>query len=334
MRMIDQKTPKEFSPAWWCPGQHSQTIWRKVFGHSPKLSLRRERWNTPDDDFLDLDFLDPDSSEGEGVKVPTVLLLHGLEGSSRAKYILGMFQQSILRGWRSVGLNFRSCSGEINKQKRFYHSGETSDLNWIVNQLIHRFSGSSLLIVGFSLGGNVLLKWLGEKGKQVPNQVQGAVAISVPFNLSSAAHRLDQGFNRLYRRNFLKTLIEKTLMKERLFPGLVDPKRVSRIISYIDFDHEVTAPIHGFNDAQDYWERSSSAQFLSTIQCPTLLINARNDPFLPPSELPIKIVSQSNCLKAYFPRYGGHVGFIQGIAPWSVRYWVESRAFAFFSAFV
>lgn len=332
--MINQKTLKEFSPAWWCPGQHSQTIWRKLFGHSPKLSLRRERWKTPDGDFLDLDFLNPTYSENKEEKIPTILFLHGLEGSSRTKYILGMFHRSTLKGWRGIGLNFRSCSGEINKQKRFYHSGETSDLNWVIDQLIHRFPGSPLLIVGFSLGGNVLLKWLGEKGNGVPNQLQGAVAISVPFNLGTAAHRIDQGFNKIYRRNFLKTLIKKSLMKERLFPGLVDPKKVSRIVSFTEFDHEVTAPIHGFSDAQDYWKQCSSAQFLGSIQRPTLLISAMDDPFLPPSELPTKTVSQSKYLKACFPRYGGHVGFIQGITPWSVNYWAESRAFAFFSAFV
>ena len=323
-----------FSPAWWCPGRHSQTIWRRVFGRTPTVNIQRERWRTPDDDFLDLDFTETNYQATENIRTPTILLLHGLEGSSRAKYILGMLQWVTQLKWRGVALNFRSCSGEINRQKRFYHSGETTDLKWVVGQLISRFPNSPLFLTGFSLGGNVLLKWLGEEGKKVPTQVRAAAAISVPFDLAVAARRIDQGFNRIYGRVFLKTLREKTLAKERQYPGLVDPKQVSKIISFAQFDNEVTAPIHGFRDGEDYWVSSSSFRFLAEVQIPTLLISAQDDPFLPFPYLPRKAIEQSKWLTGCFPSRGGHVGFVEGKLPWEVSYWSESKTFAFFSEFL
>ena len=332
--MEDSKELTEFSSAWWCHGRHSQTIWRRVFGKTPTVNIQRERWKTPDDDFLDLDFTETNHPKTENIKTPTILLLHGLEGSSRAKYVLGMLKWVTQLGWRGVALNFRSCSGEINRQKRFYHSGETTDLKWVVGQLIKRFPNSPFFLIGFSLGGNVLIKWLGEEGKKVPPQVQGATAISVPFDLAVAARRIDQGFNRIYGSVFLKTLREKTLAKERKYPGLVDPKQVSKIFSFAQFDNEVTAPIHGFKDGKDYWVSSSSMGFLGEVQVPTLLISAQDDPFLPTSYLPRKVIEQSKWLTGCFPSKGGHVGFVEGRSPWGVSYWSESKTFSFISDFV
>ncbi|MGB3940820.1 MAG: alpha/beta fold hydrolase [Candidatus Manganitrophaceae bacterium] len=324
-----------FEPAWWCPGPHLQTVWRWSFGERPLLPIRRERWETPDDDFLDLDFADPagliEGEGGIGSAVPTVLSLHGLEGSSRAKYILGMLREANRLGWRGVALNFRSCSGEINRQRRFYHSGETTDLDWVVRRLIDRFPGSPLFLIGFSLGGNVLLKWLGEQGERAPEPVRAAVAVSVPFDLAVSARAVDRGVSRIYGQVFLKTLKKKASIKARRYPGLVDPARIGRITSFAEFDDQVTAPIHGFRDGVDYWTSSSSKKFLDAIRRPVLLINARNDPFLPAESLPVKMVEQSEWLTADFPPSGGHVGFVEGPFPWSVSYWSEKRAMAFLS---
>jgi predicted alpha/beta-fold hydrolase len=317
-----------FNPAWWCPGPHLQTVWRRLYGEIPTVTLRRERWETPDDDFLDLDFLDPDPMGGGG-PTPTVFCLHGLEGSSRAKYILGMLQEANRLGWRGGALNFRSCSGEINRQRRFYHSGETTDLDWVVRRLIERFPGAPFFLIGFSLGGNVLLKWLGEQGEKAPDPVRAGVAISVPFDLAAAARNIDRGFSRIYGKVFLRTLKEKALIKERQYPGLVDRVQIPRIASFAEFDDRVTAPVHGFRSGFDYWTSSSSKNFLDAIRRPVLLINAQNDPFLPRECLPFESVKQSKWLMAEFLPSGGHTGFVEGRWPWQARYWSEGRAFAF-----
>ena len=321
--------PEGFLPAWWCPGPHFQTVWRRLWGEIPSVGLRRERWETPDHDFLDLDFLDPAAAPLREEKAPVVLLLHGLEGSSRAKYILGMLKMVQSLGWKGAALNFRSCSGEMNRQRRFYHSGETTDLDWVVRRLIERDPGSPLYLIGFSLGGNVLLKWLGEQGEKVPGAVRKGVAISVPFDLAVAARLIDRGFSRIYGKVFLQTLKRKALIKERQYPGLVDPGRVRRIVSFAEFDDQVTAPIHGFQSGLDYWTKSSSQNFLSDIRLPVLLINAQDDPFLPVRYFPSRIIKESKWLTADFPLSGGHTGFVQGRSPWSATYWTESRTSAF-----
>lgn len=236
--------------------------------------------------------------------------------------------------WRGVALNFRSCSGEINRQPRFYHSGETSDLDWVVKRLIHLRPKSPLFLIGFSLGGNVLLKWLGEQGMQIDPAVRAAAAISVPFDLGVAAHQIDHGIGRLYGMAFLRTLKQKAIAKEKRHHGLVDPAAVRQITSYLQFDDQVTAPIHGFKDANDYWRRCSAKHFLSGIRRPTLIIHAKDDPFLPASYLPTKRWSQSKWLVAEVVEEGGHVGFIAGRSPWEETYWTESRTIQFLTSFV
>lgn len=325
----DLNTRDAFKPAWWCPGPHAQTVWRRLFGETPYLPVSRERWETPDDDFLDLDFLEPLPS-AVARQIPTVLFLHGLEGSSRAKYILGMMRDVHQLGWRGVALNFRSCSGEINRQPRFYHSGETTDTDWVLRRLISRYPGTPFFMVGFSLGGNVLLKWLGEQGERVPDAVRKAVAISVPFDLAAAARLIDRGISRIYGKVFLKTLKRKLLIKERRFPGLVDPGNIKEICTWTEFDDQVTAPVHGFKNGLDYWTKSSSQNFLEGIRRPTLLINALNDPFLPARYFPSRLIAQSKWLTADFPPSGGHTGFVQGAWPWTAGYWTESRTKKFF----
>ncbi len=331
--MSELSGQNNFLPAWWCRNRHLQTVWRRCFGETPSLRLRRERWETPDDDFLDLDFLETDPSISRAEKVPTVLFLHGLEGSSRAKYILGMLLCTQRLGWRGVALNFRSCSGEINRQARFYHSGETGDLDWVIRKLQRFMPDAPLFVVGFSLGGNVLLKWLGEQGKEAVPLVQAAVAISVPFDLGVAACRIDSGFGRIYGMNFLPSLKQKVLKKEAAQErGLVDPERVRRVRSYLAFEDEVFAPIHCFKDAKEYWKCCSAKNFLGEICRPTLILHAEDDPFLPGSHLPMRELTRSNWFITEITERGGHAGFVQGRWPWRSSYWAESRTMFFLSS--
>jgi predicted alpha/beta-fold hydrolase len=297
-------------------------MWRRVAGRVPAVTYRRERLDTPDGDFLDLDWLSPQPNPN----APLLLVLHGLEGSSQAKYVLGVLSEAAARGWGGVAVNFRSCSGELNRLSRFYHSGETGDLDWVVATVVARWPDRPLMLVGYSLGGNVLLKWLGERGEKVPEQVRAAVAVSVPYDLGAAAHRVDHGFGRVYGQVFLRTLKAKALAKAARFPGLVDDGLVRGLSSFAAFDEHVTAPIHGFAGARDYWTRSSCLPWLEQIRCPTLLISAGDDPFLPSDYLPRKAVARSSWLEADFPEQGGHVGFVQGPWPWCASYWVDRRA--------
>lgn len=320
---------RAFRPPWWLRNRHGQTIWRRVAGRTPSLAYRRERLDTPDGDFLDLDWLDRQSGAPDA---PLLIVLHGLEGSSRAKYVLGVLSTAAARGWHGVAVNFRSCSGELNRLPRFYHSGETQDLDWVVSSLITRSPHRPLALVGFSLGGNVMLKWLGERGEKVPDHLRAAVAVSVPYDLGVAAHRVDHGFGRVYGRVFLRTLKVKALEKAARFPGLVDVKLVRRLSSFAEFDEHVTAPIHGFAGAEDYWARSSCLPWLEKIRKPALLISADDDPFLPSTYLPQESVARSAWLEADFTEGGGHVGFVQGAWPWSASYWVDQRAVDYLEA--
>ncbi|HET6370200.1 MAG TPA: hydrolase [Nitrospiria bacterium] len=315
-----------FRPAWWLRNAHAQTAWRRLFGDGRLLPYRRERVETPDGDFVDLDWL---RSDEEAERRPLALILHGLEGCSRAKYVVGLMKELSRRGWDGVAMNFRSCSGELNRLPRFYHSGETEDLDIVVSRLVGRFPGRPIAIVGYSLGGNVLLKWLGERGGKIPDAVRGAATVSVPFDLEAAAERIDRGVHRIYGRVFLSTLKPKVIAKAMIMPGLIDREEVARIRTFAEFDDRVTAPIHGFASGRDYWRRTSSGPFLPEIRRPTLLINACDDPFLPETSLPIKAVAQSRWLEADFPKRGGHVGFVEGSWPGSASYWIDRRVMAF-----
>lgn len=287
---------------------------------------RRERWETPDGDFVDVDWWEPGVPDRSR---PLVLVLHGLEGSSRAKYVVGLLTSVAAKGWDGAALNFRSCSGELNRRPRFYHSGETEDLDFVVATLLKRHPGRPLALVGYSLGGNVLLKWLGERGGRAPDELWAAVAVSVPYDLGLAAHRVDHGFGLVYGQVFLRTLKAKALAKAERFPGLIDPKLVRSIRSFAQFDEHVTAPIHGFAGARDYWTQSSVLPWLRAIRRPTLLISACDDPFLPASDLPREAVRRSPYLEAEFTARGGHVGFVEGAWPGLASYWVDRRAPAF-----
>ncbi len=309
-----------FKPAWWCRGPHAQTLWPNLVRRRPQVPLRRERLELPDGDFLDLDW----TLNDEG---PIVLLLHGLEGSSRSQYARGLLAVLQVRGWRGVVLHFRGCSGEPNRLARGYHSGETGDLDWVIDRLREREPHTPIAAVGYSLGGNVLLKWLGEKGADAP--LQAAVAVSVPFILQEAADRFCRGFSRLYQWALLRSLKRGYRRKFTRLPSPldVDPVRLSR---FWDFDHLVTAPLHGFESASHYYRVASSRQYLRHIAVPTLIVHAADDPFMSPAVVPhARELSPAIDLELY--PAGGHVGFVGGKWPWRPRYWLEERIPTFLS---
>jgi len=309
-----------YQPPWWYRGRHLQTIWGPLFRRLRRPPLRRERWPTPDGDFLDLDWLEGDS--------PLVVILHGLEGSSGSHYARGLLLEAAALGWRAVVFHFRSCSGELNRGPRLYHAGETSDLDWVIGKLIEREPTTPLGLVGVSLGGNVALKWLGERGEGAPAQVRAAATISTPFDLTACALSLDRGLNRpLYTARFLRSMRAKVRAKRRLYDGLVNVPAALRARTFAVYDRLATAPINGFADERDYWARASSGPYLARIQRPCLLINAANDPFIPAATLPTAVVAGSPWLEAAFLPEGGHVGFLEG--PWGRRSWAERRALAF-----
>ena len=289
------------------------------------MRRRRERLPTRDGDFVDLDWL----RAPVAARAPILLILHGLEGSARSHYAVGLLAAAAERGWRAVTLNFRSCSGEPNRLPRFYHSGDTADLDDVVRVIAARDPGARVGAVGVSLGGNVLLKWLGEQGDRVPAQVAGAVGISVPFDLEACARVLDRGVPRLlYTSNFMRTLRHKVRAKAKVYPDFVDVTAALRARTFADYDRIVTAPLHGFTDERDYWTRSSSGPFLGRIRRPVLLINALDDPFIPVASLPASAALPPG-MQTEFTAHGGHAGFLEGAVPWRPRSWAEARAVGF-----
>lgn len=318
--------PDGFRPAWWLPGPHAQTLGARLLrSRAVGPKLLRERVELPDGDFLDLDATDG------GPGGPLVVVLHGLEGSARSGYARQVYRALQARRIESVGLNFRSCSGPLNRTARLYHSGETGDLRFALELLKRRFPNRALGAVGFSLGGNVLLKYLGEEGRAAP--VVAAAAISVPFDLAAGALRLEQGVSRGYRRYLVGKLKRKTLAKAALLDRRVDLGRVRRSRTFEEFDAAATAPLHGFADAQDYYARSSSNQYLPSIRVPTLLIQSQDDPFLPEGAIPRRAVAANSFLTGVFTERGGHVGFVSGslLAP---AFWAEERAAGFLAGYI
>jgi uncharacterized protein len=315
--------PADYRPPWWLRGRHLQSLWGPLARRPRRPGLRRERWDTPDGDFLDLDWL-----ASSDPSAPCVVVLHGLEGSSESHYALGLMALVEEAGWRGAVVHFRSCSGEPNRLGRLYHSGETTDLDWVLRRLIEAAPGARIGLAGVSLGGNVVLKWLGEQGEAVPDEVAGAVAISVPYDLAACAAVLDRGLNRrLYTAHFLKTMKAKIRAKATLYGARMDVRAALRARTFRLYDRLVTAPIFGFADEEDYWRRSSSGPFLAKIRRPTLLINAMNDPFVPSHTVPHAEVERSSWLEGIFPAEGGHAGFLEGLG--AGPSWAERRATAF-----
>lgn len=315
---------RPFRPSPWLPGPHLQTLGGKLLRPGPTLPMERVRLQTPDGDFLDLD-LGPDP----GAAAPVVVVLHGLEGSSRRRYVRSTLQALFREGLRGVAMNFRGCSGEPNRRARSYHSGETGDLELVVSHLQGRFPERDLGAVGWSLGGNVLLKHLGEEGDGAPEGLKAAAAISVPFDLAAGSRRLEEGlWGRLYTYYFLRKLRRKLRLKRDLLEGVIDLEKALKAPTLWSFDEAATAPLHGFRSAADYYRRSSSSRFLGRIRTPTLLIQARNDPFLPAERIPESAVEGNPDLASLFTDEGGHVGFVEG-SPWAPGFWAEDQAARF-----
>lgn len=316
-------------------------------------AYRRQRLETPDGDFLDLDWVEgqnptqpapvphtsgtsqrqhgaPTHSPNEP---PLVVLFHGLEGSSASHYARALMQAVAVQGWQGVVVHFRGCSGEPNRLPRAYHSGDSAEIGWVLQQL--RSTHRQTFAVGVSLGGNALLKWLGEAGASAGEYVSSAVAVSVPYDLAAADTALSSGMGLLYARHFLRSLIPHTLAKAQRFPGHVGLNRLDAIRTartLRQFDDAVTAPLHGFANAADYYARSSSGQYLSAIAVPTLLLHAHNDPFLPVAAIPDSSRLPSS-VQLEVSNQGGHVGFVSGSLPGHLD-WLPQRLFSHFSQYV
>ena len=311
-----------FVPAPWLANRHLQTLYAALFAQAPRVPFRRERWDTPDGDFVDVDFVDgvPGS--------PWVHLYHGLEGSSNSPYARSLMAHVARRGWRGSVFHFRGCSGEPNRLPRAYHSGDTDEIDWSLRRVRKLAGKTPLYAAGVSLGGNAFAKWLGERGAAACRVVDRAAAVSAPLDLMAAGDALGRGFGRLYSWHFLGTLKTGALAKLERFPGLYDADVVRRAGSLRDFDNVVTAPLHGFRDTDDYWTRASAKPHLKGIRVPTLILNARDDPFLPAAALPAAS-EVSKAVRLEFPEGGGHVGFVTAPFPGSIE-WLPQRLLQFF----
>lgn len=293
-----------YSAPRWLPGGHLQTIYPALCIATPSVPLRRERWAAPDGDFIDVDFVDGKPG------LPLVVLFHGLEGSSGSHYARALMAAVAARGWSGAIPHFRGCSGELNLAPRFYHSGDAGEVDWIIRRLRER-AGGAFYATGVSLGGNALLRWLGESQHQA-ELVDAACAVSAPLDLARGGEALSSGLNMIYTRMFLKSLKPKCLAKLDQFPGLFDRAALLAARDLYAFDNVVTAPLHGYRNTDDYWHRASARHVLGDITVPTLVLNARNDPFLPGQYLP---QAASPHVRLDYPAHGGHVGFANGALP-------------------
>ncbi|WP_292935613.1 alpha/beta fold hydrolase [Noviherbaspirillum sp.] len=304
----------------WLPGGHLQTIFPATCIAKPEVAYRRERWQTPDSDFIDIDFVD--GQQGR----PFIVMFHGLEGSSDSHYARALMAHVTSLGWSGAVPHFRGCSGELNHAPRFYHSGDAQEVDWIIRRLADRYRAriSKFYATGVSLGGNALLRWLGESQHQA-EIIDAACAISAPLDLAGGGAALSRGLNMIYTRVFLQTLKPKCLQKLKQFPSLFDRETMLRARTLYEFDNIVTAPLHGYRDTDDYWNRASAKHVLSDITVPTLVLNAQNDPFLPPQHLPS---AASPCVTLDYPAHGGHVGFAVGGPPGRID-WLPQRMLHF-----
>jgi hypothetical protein len=304
-----------FKPAWWLRNPHMQTIYAKYAGSKRAVYTRKEIFELSDGDFLDCRWTGGDVG-------PIVVILHGLEGSSDSHYAKGMLQAAQMNGWRAVVVHFRSCGEEMNRLPRGYHSGDTADVHEFMMQLKAKEPHTPIMAIGYSMGGNVLLKWLGEVGSECP--LMAAVAVSVPFELHIASNRVQHGLARWYQEYFLKPLRDKLLFKIQAHHLEIDPGAVKAVRSILEFDEYFTAPLHGFENAMDYYMKSSSRYFMHNIQVPTLVIHAKDDPLMSPSLIPSHDEVSPYVKMEIYDR-GGHVGFVSGWNPFNPQYWLEHR---------
>ena len=297
-----------------------------MFGRKPTITYTRERWDSTPNGKPDGDFVDVDRVAGSDEQ-PMLVVFHGLEGSSQSPYALNLMAEAKRRGWRGLVPHFRGCSGEINRLPRAYHSGDAPEIDWILRRAKSESPQQPLYVAAISLGGNATLKWLGEQGSAVLSVVEAAVAISAPMDLTAAGEALERGFCKVYTKNFLATMKKKSLSKLARHPGIFNADIAKRAATLREFDNEVTAPLHGYRDTDDYWTRASAKPGLIDVRVPTLLLNAQNDPFLPASALPTA-AQVSSAVTRHFPVHGGHVGFASGRFPGNGA-WIPQRVFHF-----
>ncbi|PWJ57181.1 hypothetical protein CLV98_108101 [Dyadobacter jejuensis] len=319
----------DYIPPYWLPNGHFQSIFPSLFRKVEGVNYRRERINTPDSDFLDLDWSLAQLPE-EGSQPPLIILSHGLEGSSSSQYMLGMIKFLNQQGWDALAWNFRSCSGEMNHTYRFYHSGATDDLDLVVNHALAQ-GYKRIGLMGFSLGGNLTLKYLGEKGRNLDPHIEKALVYSAPLDLKACSLAMIAPRNKIYMYRFLKTLKPKVYEKARLFPREIDLNAYERVKTLYDFDHLFTAPIHGFNGADHYYTSCSSMHFVSEIAIPTLVVNAHNDPIVPIGSIPVPTLTANPHISFQSPAQGGHCGFRPARIVDDV-YWSELHAYKFFES--
>lgn len=317
---------RRFRPPPWARGPHAQTLLARILRPASRTAFTRERLETPDGDFLDVDWgPEPDRA----ARAPVVLLLHGLEGSSERRYVRNLARELLARGLRPVALNFRGCSGEPNRALRFYHSGETGDPSWLLQVIRERLPRRPLGAVGFSLGGNVLLKMLGERDDGGAGLVDAAAAMSVPYDLAAGCALLERSFmGRLYAEYFLRSLRRKVDLKAESLGSRIDLEAARRASTIREFDDRVTAPLSGFRDAAEYYAECSSQRFLEGIGVPTLLLHAVDDPFLPAASIPRAQADRNDRVRLVVERRGGHVGFLEG-SPRAPRFWGEESCASF-----
>lgn len=302
----------------WLPGGHAQTIWPALYArrfHGAPPRFRRERWATPDGDFVDVDHLQPEPGAAPPApQQPLLVLFHGLEGSSQSQYSQAFAAMARERGWAFAMPHFRGCSGELNLAPRAYHSGDYEEIGWMLARLKAAHRGP-LIAAGVSLGGNALMRWAEEAGESASATAAAVCSICSPLDLRAAGIAIGQGFNRLvYTRMFLRSMVPKALAKLRQHPGLFDGERLARARDLYEFDNLFTAPLHGFRDTEDYWHRASAKPHLARIRIPALALNARNDPFVPAESLP-RPGEVGRHVTLWQPAHGGHVGFPHGAPP-------------------
>lgn len=315
---LRQRTPEGLGAApWWLPDGHSQTIWaalraRRYVADAPRY--RRERWTTPDGDFVDVDH----ATHEVQAQAPLLVLFHGLEGSSRSHYAEAFADVARSQGLPYVVPHFRGCSGEINLAPRAYHSGDFEEIDWMLRRLRAQYPDRRLLAVGVSLGGNALMRWAAEHGHGAAQVADAVAAVCSPIDLAAGGHAIGRGFNRqVYTRMFLRSMVPKALAKLAQHPGLFDRQRLLAARDLHAFDNVFTAPLHGFRDTDDYWRRASAKPLLPQVRVPALVLNALNDPFVPASSLP-RPQDVGPCVTLWQPAQGGHVGFPAGLRPWGL----------------
>lgn len=322
----------DYRAPWWLPGGNAQTIYaakvaQRYSGAPP--CWKRERWDTPDGDFVDVDWRADAITTQE--KRPLLVLFHGLEGSSNSHYAQAFAAETQQRGWRMAVPHFRGCSGEINWAPRAYHSGDFEEIGWILNRMREQHDGP-MYAVGISLGGNALMRWAGEMGHAARRVVDGIASVCSPIDLTASGNAIDSGLNKaIYARMFLATMKPRAMQKLQQFPGLFDPQELRAATTLYAFDDVFTAPLHGFRNTDDYWDRASAKPGLSRVQIPALVLNARNDPFIPEHSLPTQ-GQVSDCVTLWQPNAGGHVGFPSGTfpadlkeMPWAVTEWMTQH---------